>query len=233
MKNEAGELQSRIEAAEQEQLQIDRKAETILAKERELKWVKEAAEEAEEETLAAEETAKEAEGEEAEANAEAEAEAAGDAEAEAAEDAEVAEDGKLKEAAEKYQRLFAEFDNFRKRTEKEKAARYDMGARDVIEKVLPVLDSFELALKTIPEGEEKTPFAEGMEKIHKQFLKTLEDAGVTPIDAVGKEFDPNFHNAVLHVEDEEAGDNIVVEELQKGYLYKDHVVRYSMVKVAN
>lgn len=199
-----------------------------MAKERELKWVKDAAEEAaEEETLETEETEESVQEAEAE-----EAEAAETAE-EALPEEELPEEGKLKEAAEKYQRLFAEFDNFRKRTEKEKAARYDMGARDVIEKVLPVLDSFELALKTLPEGEEKTPFAEGMEKIHKQFLKTLEDAGVTPIDAVGKEFDPNFHNAVLHVEDEEAGDNIVVEELQKGYLYKDHVVRYSMVKVAN
>ena len=201
-----------------------------MAKERELKWVKEATEEAEkateEETVETEEAAEETKAQDAEENA---AEENG----EVAEEAEVTEEGKLKEAADKYQRLFAEFDNFRKRTEKEKAARYDMGARDVIEKVLPVLDSFELALKTLPEGEEKTPFAEGMEKIHKQFLKTLEDAGVTPIDAVGKEFDPNFHNAVLHVEDEEAGENIVVEELQKGYLYKDHVVRYSMVKVAN
>ena len=201
-----------------------------MAKERELKWVKEATEEAEkateEETVETEEAAEETKAQDAEENA---AEENG----EVAEEAEVTEEGKLKEAADKYQRLFAEFDNFRKRTEKEKAARYDMGARDVIEKVLPVLDSFELALKTLPEDEEKTPFAEGMEKIHKQFLKTLEDAGVTPIDAVGKEFDPNFHNAVLHVEDEEAGENIVVEELQKGYLYKDHVVRYSMVKVAN
>ncbi len=201
-----------------------------MAKERELKWVKEATEESEkateEETVETEEAAEETKAQDAEENA---AEENG----EVAEEAEVTEEGKLKEAADKYQRLFAEFDNFRKRTEKEKAARYDMGARDVIEKVLPVLDSFELALKTLPEDEEKTPFAEGMEKIHKQFLKTLEDAGVTPIDAVGKEFDPNFHNAVLHVEDEEAGENIVVEELQKGYLYKDHVVRYSMVKVAN
>ena len=200
-----------------------------MAKERELKWVKDASEEAEK---AAEEETVETEAA-AEAQAEEQEENAAEAGTEAAEEAEETEEGKLKEAADKYQRLFAEFDNFRKRTEKEKAARYDMGARDVIEKVLPVLDSFELALKTLPEGEEKTPFAEGMEKIHKQFLKTLEDAGVTPIDAVGKEFDPNFHNAVLHVEDEEVGDNIVVEELQKGYLYKDHVVRYSMVKVAN
>lgn len=139
----------------------------------------------------------------------------------------------LAEANDKYARLFAEFDNFRKRSEKEKSARYDMGAKDMIEKVLPVLDSFELALKNIPENEKDSPFVEGMEKIQKQFLKALEDAGVTPIDAVGKEFDPEFHNAVMHVEDENIGENIVVEELQKGYLYKEHVVRYSMVKVAN
>ena len=143
------------------------------------------------------------------------------------------EDEKVRAIQEKYQRLFAEFDNFRKRTDKEKTARYDMGAKDVIEKILPVLDSFELALKNVPEEEKASPFAEGMDKIHKQFLKTLEEAGVKPIEAVGKEFDPAFHNAVMHVEDENAGENIVVEEFQKGYLYKDHVVRYSMVKVAN
>ncbi len=139
----------------------------------------------------------------------------------------------LEEANDKYARLFAEFDNFRKRSEKEKSARYDMGAKDMIEKVLPVLDSFELALKNVPEDEKDSPFVEGMEKIQKQFIKALEDAGVTAIEAVGKEFDPEFHNAVMHVEDETVGDNIVVEELQKGYLYKEHVVRYSMVKVAN
>ena len=197
-----------------------------MAKERELKWVKEAQEEMEQElqdeTVQAEEVTEEAQ----------EAEAASP-EAEAEETEAAAEDTKLQEAQERYQRLFAEFDNFRKRTDKEKAARYDMGAKDVIEKVLPVLDSFELALKNVPEGEQDSPFVEGMEKIHKQFLKTLEDAGVTPIEAVGKEFDPAFHNAVMHVDDEEAGENIVVEEFQKGYMYKEHVVRYSMVKVAN
>lgn len=149
------------------------------------------------------------------------------------EEAKAKEKAALEEANDKYARLFAEFDNFRKRSEKEKSARYDMGAKDMIEKVLPVLDSFELALKNIPENEKDSPFVEGMEKIQKQFLKALEDAGVTPIEAVGKEFDPEFHNAVMHVEDESVGENIVVEELQKGYLYKDHVVRYSMVKVAN
>ncbi len=199
-----------------------------MAKERELKWVKEAQEEMEQE--AAEETVEET------AEAEAQEEAAETEEEVVEETAETVEesgDSKLAEAVEKYQRLFAEFDNFRKRTDKEKAARYDMGARDVIEKILPVVDSFELALKNVPDDKEASAFAEGMDKIHKQFLKALEDLGVKPIEAVGKEFDPNFHNAVMHVEDEEAGENIVVEEFQKGYMYKDHVVRYSMVKVAN
>ncbi len=202
-----------------------------MAKERELKWVKEAQEEMDEEVKETAET------EEAEATEETAEVETNEAEAEGSE--EVSEtavdeaDGKLKEAVEKYQRLFAEFDNFRKRTDKEKAARYDMGAKDVVEKILPVLDNFELALKNVPDDKEASAFAEGMEMIHKQFVKVLEDLGVTPIEAVGKEFDPNFHNAVMHVDDEEAGDNIVVEEFQKGYMYKEHVVRYSMVKVAN
>lgn len=199
-----------------------------MAKERELKWVKEAQEEMDEEvkeTLETEET----ETTETEENAEAEAEVSEEVSEEVPEEA----DGKLKEAVEKYQRLFAEFDNFRKRTDKEKAARYDMGAKDVVEKILPVLDNFELALKNVPDDKEASAFAEGMEMIHKQFVKVLEELGVTPIEAVGKEFDPNFHNAVMHVDDEEVGDNIVVEEFQKGYMYKEHVVRYSMVKVAN
>ena len=184
-----------------------------------------------------EEVKETAETEEAEATEETAEVETNEAEAEGSE--EVSEtavdeaDGKLKEAVEKYQRLFAEFDNFRKRTDKEKAARYDMGAKDVVEKILPVLDNFELALKNVPDDKEASAFAEGMEMIHKQFVKVLEDLGVTPIEAVGKEFDPNFHNAVMHVDDEEAGDNIVVEEFQKGYMYKEHVVRYSMVKVAN
>lgn len=202
-----------------------------MAKERELKWVKEAQEEMDEEVKEIAET------EETEATEETAEVETNEAEAEGSE--EVSEtavdeaDGKLKEAVEKYQRLFAEFDNFRKRTDKEKAARYDMGAKDVVEKILPVLDNFELALKNVPDDKEASAFAEGMEMIHKQFVKVLEDLGVTPIEAVGKEFDPNFHNAVMHVDDEEAGDNIVVEEFQKGYMYKEHVVRYSMVKVAN
>ena len=130
-------------------------------------------------------------------------------------------------------RQMAEFDNFRKRTEKEKSQMYEMGAKDIIEKILPVVDNFERGLASVPEEEKADPFAEGMEKIYKQLMTTLEGIGVKPIEAVGKEFDPNFHNAVMHVEDEKLGENIVAEEFQKGYTYRDSVVRHSMVKVAN
>ena len=124
----------------------------------------------------------------------------------------------------------AEFDNFRKRTEKEKSSMYIIGAKDIIEKILPVVDNFERGLAQAPEND---PFADGMEKIYKQLMTTLEGLGVEQIEAVDKEFNPDFHNAVMHVEDESVGDNIVVEELQKGYTYKGFVVRHSMVKVAN
>jgi len=127
----------------------------------------------------------------------------------------------------------AEFENFRKRSEKEKSTMYEMGARDIIERMLPVIDNFERGLATVPEDEKGSPIAEGMEKIYKQFQKTLEEAGVKPIEAVGQEFDPNFHNAVMHVDDDSLGENIVAEELQKGYMYRESVVRHSMVKVAN
>ena len=142
-------------------------------------------------------------------------------------------DEKIDELNDKLRRSMAEFDNYRKRTDKEKSAMYEIGAKDVIEKILPIVDNFERGLNTIPEDAKGTAFAEGMEKIYKQFVKTLDDLGVKPIEAVGKPFDPNFHNAVMHVEDEEVGENIVVEEFQKGYTYKDFVVRHSMVKVAN
>ena len=142
-------------------------------------------------------------------------------------------DQQIEELTDKYRRTMAEFDNFRKRTEKEKASMYEIGARDIIEKILPVVDNFERGLASIPESEKNTAFAEGMEKIYKQFQKVLEDAGVKAIEAAGQPFDPNFHNAVMHVEDESLGENIVAEELQKGYMYRDSVVRHSMVKVAN
>jgi len=142
-------------------------------------------------------------------------------------------DEKIAELTDRMQRTMAEFDNFRKRTDKEKAAMYEIGAKDIIEKILPVLDNFERGLTTVPEEEKENPFVQGMDKIYKQFVKTLEDIGVKPMDAAGKPFDPNFHNAVMHVEDESLGENIVAEELQKGYTYRDSVVRPAMVKVAN
>ncbi len=142
-------------------------------------------------------------------------------------------DEKIDELTDRLQRSMAEFDNYRKRTEKEKASMYMIGAKEVVEKILPVIDNFERALASVSEEQKEDPFVEGMDKVYKHFCKTLEDMGVTPIEAVGKEFDPNLHNAVMHVDDEEAGDNVIVEEFQKGYLYKDFVVRYSMVKVAN
>ena len=130
-------------------------------------------------------------------------------------------------------KLMAEFDNYRKRTDKEKSAMYEIGAKDVIEKILPIVDNFERGLNSIPEDAKGSAFADGMEKIYKQFVKTLDDMGVKPIEAVGKPFDPNFHNAVMHVEDENLGENVVAVELQKGYTYKDSIVRHSMVQVAN
>ena len=139
----------------------------------------------------------------------------------------------IEELTDKYKRTFAEFDNYRKRTDKEKAAMYEIGAKDIIEKILPVVDNFERGLQTVSEEDRSLPFVDGMDKIYKQLIKTLEDAGVKPIEAVGKEFDPNLHNAVMHIDDENFGENIVAEEFQKGYMYRDTVVRHSMVKVAN
>ena len=142
-------------------------------------------------------------------------------------------DEKIDELNDKLRRSMAEFDNYRKRTDKEKSAMYEIGAKDVIEKILPIVDNFERGLNTIPEDAKGTAFAEGMEKIYKQFVKTLDDLGVKPIEAVGKPFDPNFHNAVMHVEDENLGENVVAAELQKGYTYKESIVRHSLVQVAN
>ncbi len=139
----------------------------------------------------------------------------------------------IEELNDKYMRTFAEFDNFRKRTEKEKAAMFEVGAKSIIEKILPIVDSFERGLATLTEEEKSQPFADGMDKVYKQMVKALEEAGVTPIEAVGKEFDPNLHNAVMHGEDDSMGENIVAEEYQKGYMYRESVVRYSMVKVVN
>ena len=144
-----------------------------------------------------------------------------------------ARDIKIEELNDRLIRNMAEFDNFRKRSEKEKQSMFDMGARSIAEKLLPVVDNFERGLKTVPEDKEAKLFFDGMDMIYKQLLKNLEEAGVKAIDCVGKEFNPDFHNAVMHVEDESLGENTVVGELQKGYMYKDSVLRYSMVKVAN
>lgn len=140
---------------------------------------------------------------------------------------------KIEELSDKLLRQMAEFDNFRKRTEKEKSAMYEIGAKDIIEKLLPVVDNFERGFSAVAEEDKEDAFVTGMEMVYKQLMTMLEGVGVKPIEAVGQEFNPDLHNAVMHVEDETVGDNIIVEEFQKGYTYRDSVVRYSMVKVAN
>ncbi len=138
---------------------------------------------------------------------------------------------KLKEADDRYKRLLAEFDNYRKRTEKESALMIDIGASMILTKILPIVDNFERALKTLPSEIKENSFEDGIDKIYKQILKTLEELDVKPIEAVGKPFDPNLHNAVLTDEESDAEVDTVTEELQKGYTYKEQVLRHSMVKV--
>lgn len=209
--------------------------------------VREAVEEAKKAAEAAKANEADSEDEASEANAE----EAIETEAEAAEEKEEAKeesagrkffgkknkkdkkDEKIEELTDKVVRQMAEFDNFRKRTEKEKSQMYEIGAKDIIDKILPVIDNFERGLSVVPEDKKDDSFVQGMEMIYKQLMTTLESAGVKVIEAVGQEFNPDFHNAVMHVEDNEVGENIVVEEFQKGYMYRDSVVRYSMVKVAN
>ena len=140
-------------------------------------------------------------------------------------------EAKITELDDRVKRQMAEFENFRKRTEKEKATMFEMGAKSVIEKILPVVDNFERGLQAIPEEDKNSPFAEGMNKIYKQMMTELEGLGVKPIEAVGKEFDPNFHNAVMQVESDEYEEGVIAQELLKGYTYRDTVVRYSMVAV--
>lgn len=142
-------------------------------------------------------------------------------------------DEQIEDLTDRLKRSMAEFDNYRKRVEKEKSHMYEIGAKDVIEKILPVLDNFERGFDSLSEEEREAPFAAGMDKIFQQLEKTLEELGVKPIEALNQEFDPNFHNAVMHVDDETVGENVIVEEFQKGYCYKETVVRHSMVKVAN
>lgn len=138
---------------------------------------------------------------------------------------------KIAELEDKVKRQMAEFDNFRKRTDKEKSAMFETGAKNVIEKILPVVDNFERGLASVPEEEKGSPFAEGMEMIYKQLVGELEKMEVKPIPAVGEEFDPNLHNAVMQVESEEYESGIIAQELLKGYTYRDSVVRHSMVAV--
>ncbi len=140
---------------------------------------------------------------------------------------------KLAELEDKRVRQLAEFENFRKRSEKEKSQMFEIGAKSVVEKMLPVIDNFERGLQAVPEEEKETPFVQGVELVYKQLLTAFEELGVKPIEAVGKEFDPNLHNAVMMVDDEELESGTVAEEMQKGYLYRDSVVRHSMVKVVN
>ncbi len=142
-------------------------------------------------------------------------------------------DEQIEDLTDRLKRQMAEFENFRKRTDKEKSQMYAMGAKGIIEKILPVIDNFERGLAAVPQDQMEDPFAEGMTKIYKQMMTILEELGVKPIAAVGEEFNPDFHNAVMHIEDETLGENIIAEELQKGYMYHDSVVRHSMVKVAN
>lgn len=134
---------------------------------------------------------------------------------------------------EKYKRLLVELENVRNRSEQESKRMYDAGTKEVLVRLLPVVDNFERALRTVPKGKQEGSFEQGVDKIHKQLMLTLNEIGVRPIEAVGTEFDTNFHYAVIHVDDKEYGENVVIEELQKGYMYKENVLRYSMVKVAN
>lgn len=142
-------------------------------------------------------------------------------------------DVQIEELTDRVKRQMAEFDNFRKRTEKEKQAMFEVGAKSVIEKMLPVIDNFERGLAAVTEEQKEDAFVQGVEMTYKQLMTTLESIEVRQIEAVGKEFDPNLHNAVMHVDDENLGENIIAEEFQKGYTYRDTVVRHSMVKVAN
>lgn len=141
------------------------------------------------------------------------------------------QDEKIEELTDRVKRQMAEFDNFRKRTEKEKTQMFEVGAKSVIEKILPVVDNFERGLAAVPEEQKEDAFVQGMEKIYKQLMTELESLEVKPIEAVGTEFNPEFHNAVMQVENEELESGMVAQELQKGYMYRDTVVRHSMVAV--
>lgn len=188
----------------------------------------------EQEAEAKEEAAEEAAAENAEEAAEAESSMKEKKEKKKKEKKKDKKDEQIEELTDRLKRSMAEFDNYRKRVEKEKSHMYEIGAKDVIEKILPVIDNFERAFaNTTEEAIKEDPFMDGMDKVFKQMLTSLEEIGVKQIEALEKEFDPNFHNAVMHIDDENFGENIIVEEFQKGYTYKESVVRHSMVKVAN
>lgn len=140
-------------------------------------------------------------------------------------------DEQIEELNDRLKRQMAEFENFRKRSEKEKTQMFDMGAKTIVEKILPVIDNFERGLAAVPDDKKDDPFITGMDKVYKQMLTELDAAGVKPIECVGQEFDPDFHNAVMQVENDELESGTVAQELQKGYMYKDSVVRHSMVSV--
>ena len=140
-------------------------------------------------------------------------------------------DEQIEELNDRLKRQMAEFENFRKRSEKEKSQMFDMGAKTIVEKILPVIDNFERGLAAVPDDKKDDPFITGMDKVYKQMLAGLDAAGVKPIECVGQEFDPDFHNAVMQVENDEFESGTVAQELQKGYMYKDSVVRHSMVSV--
>ncbi|MBQ9341511.1 MAG: nucleotide exchange factor GrpE [Lachnospiraceae bacterium] len=142
-------------------------------------------------------------------------------------------DEEIADLKDRVTRQMAEFENFRKRTEKEKSQMFEVGVRTMVEKILPVVDNFERGLAQVPEDKKNDSFVEGMNMIYKQMMTAFDEIGVKPIEAVGKEFDPNLHNAVMHVDDDTLPENSIVEEFQKGYIYHDQVVRHSMVKVAN
>ncbi|CUH92580.1 hypothetical protein SD1D_1034 [Herbinix luporum] len=144
-----------------------------------------------------------------------------------------AKEQKIQELSDRLMRTMAEFDNYRKRSEKEKSQMFDLGVKHVIEKMLPIIDNFERGLGSVDEANKDNPIVQGFNMIYKQLMTTMDELGVKPIEALGKEFDPNFHNAVMHGEDENLGENIVAEEFQKGYMYNDIVVRHSMVRVVN
>mgnify|MGYP000141199603 FL=1 len=144
-----------------------------------------------------------------------------------------AKEAKIAELTDRLMRTMAEFDNYRKRTEKEKSMMFDLGVKSLLEKILPVVDNFERGLSSVSEEDKSSSFVQGIELIYRQLMTILDEIGLKPIEAVGKEFDPNLHNAVMHGEDENLGPNIVAEEFQKGYTYRDMVVRHSMVKVVN